>query len=324
MQYRQFGKTGLSFSEISLGTWAMGGMWGPRDDRASIEAIKTSLDQGVNFIDTAHIYGYGHSESLIASAFKEAKKKVAIATKVPPKNLEWPARHDTRLVETFPKKHIIEHTELSLKNLRTDNLFLQQLHVWSDSWMTEFDEILSAVEQLKKQGKIQFFGISINDHEPNSALKAVESGCVDSVQVIYNIFDQSPEKELFPLCQKLGTAVIVRVPFDEGSLTGLLTPTTQFHDKDWRRHYFAPSRLPEVCARIDKLNFLIRNEIKTLSQAALKFCLSHPAVSTVIPGMRKIEHVKTNCTTSDGLLFNRDELREIKKHAWERNFYQHD
>ncbi|MBF0105061.1 MAG: aldo/keto reductase [Deltaproteobacteria bacterium] len=320
MKYRIFGRTGEQASEIGVGTWTMGGMWGPREDREAINSMLCALDQGVNFIDTAAVYGDGHSESLIASAFKEAKKRVFVATKVPPKNFQWPARHDVSVSETFPADHIIKSTEQSLRNLRTDCVDLQQLHVWSDSWLATTDW-LDAVDMLKKQGKIRFFGVSINDHEPDSALKMVASGRIDAVQVIYNIFDQTPEEALFPLCQKHNVAVIVRVPFDEGSLAGALTPDHQFHKKDWRRHYFTPERLKETCERVDKLKFLVRDEIKTMAQAALKFCLSHPTVSTVIPGMRTKKHVDDNCAVSDGKLLSSEELQELKNHAWFRNFY---
>lgn len=320
MKQRKLGRTNQQVSEVGIGTWGMGGMWGPRQDREAINTLIKAMELGVTFIDTAYAYGSGHSESLIASAFKEAKKSVFVATKVPPKNHRWPASHTVPLSETFPKSYIIEMTENSLKNLRTDCIDLQQLHVWSDSYL-EDSSWLEAIELLKSQGKIKYFGVSINDHQPDSALKLVESGLIDSVQVIYNIFDQSPEEKLFSLCQKHDVAVIARVPFDEGSLTGTLTKETTFHKKDWRSHYFTPDRLIETCDRVEKLRFLIREEITSLAQAALKFCLSHSAVSTVIPGMRNEKHLISNCQASDGLLLKAKELKELKKHAWPRNFY---
>ncbi|HBF12667.1 MAG TPA: aldo/keto reductase [Deltaproteobacteria bacterium] len=321
MQYCTFGRTGEKVSEIGHGTWAMGNMWGPRDDRGAIDAMVKALELGVNFIDTAWAYGEGHSEELIAAALNHAKKKkIFIATKVPPKNHQWPARHNTSVQECFPADHIIEYTEKSLKNLRVECVDLQQLHVWSDSWMNDLSW-LSAVEKLKSEGKIRFFGVSINDHEPNTALKIVESGLIDSVQVIYNIFDQTPEEKLFPACLKHNVAVIARVPFDEGGLTGNLRPDTVFHKNDWRKIYFKGDRLLETWEHVQKLQFLLNDTDKTMAQAALRFCLSHPAVSTVIPGMRRILHVEQNCAVSNGVLYSRDELAEIKKHAWPRNFY---
>ncbi len=278
------------------------------------------MELGVTFIDTALVYGIGHSESLIASAFREIGRKVFVATKVPPKNHRWPAKADIPMQDVFPAAHIIESTETSLRNLRQDCVDLQQLHVWSDAYLKD-TSWLGAVEKLKSEGKIKYFGVSINDHQPDSALEIVASGLIDSVQVIYNIFDQSPEQKLFPLCLEKNVAVIVRVPFDEGSLTGSLTPETRFHDKDWRYRYFTPERLVETCQRVDKLKFLIRDEIQNLSQAALKYCLSHPAVTTVIPGMRTLQHVESNCLASDGVLLKDTELAELKNHVWLRNFY---
>lgn len=321
MQYRSFGKTDIQISEIGHGTWAMGNMWGPTDDATSVEALLKGFELGINFVDTAWIYGNGRSEKIVASALKRWKgNQVYVATKIPPKNMRWPASHEIPVQEVFPASHILEYTEKSLQNLKSDCIDLQQLHVWSDTWMHQGDW-LEELAKLKEQGKVRWIGVSINDHEPDTALEIVSSGIIDSVQVIYNIFDQSSEEKLFPLCQEKGVAVIVRVPFDEGSLTGTLTPQTVFHKEDWRKRYFKGDRLQETCQKVEKLKFLIRDEIKTLSQAALKFCLSHPAVSTVIPGMRKSKHVEENCKASDGKLLKPEELQELKKHAWLRNFY---
>lgn len=298
----------------------MGSMWGPRNDKEAINSIIRSIELGVTFIDTAFVYGDGHSEQLIGKVFKQTGKKVFVATKVPPKNHEWPARHHIPVEETFPKDHIIEYTEISLKNLQMDCVDLQQLHVWSDNWLKN-TSWLESVEKLKQQGKIKYFGVSINDHEPDSALKIVESGIIDSVQVIYNIFDQTPNKTLFPACEKHNVAVIARVPFDEGSLTGTLTPDTEFPKGDWRKKYFKGDRLKQTCKRVEKIKALTQDSGYTLPQIALKFCLSHSAVSTVIPGMRKIHHIEDCCAASDGKPLTSDVLTELKKHAWSRNFY---
>ena len=321
MRYRIFGRTGIRISEIGFGCWAIGGGWGPRDDQEAVESIRLSIQEGVTFLDTALAYGQGHSEQLLARALHDIWSKVTVATKIPPKNWVWPARYDSKIHNIFPEKWIMECTEKSLKHLGVDCLDLQQFHVWTDTWM-ENDEWKEAVSSLKKEGKIRCFGISINDHEPESALKAVESGLIDSVQVIFNIFDPSPQDKLFPLCQKKNIGVIARVPLDEGGLSGNLEPHTQFDRNDWRREYFQGSHLKETCERAEKLKkFLIRDEIKTLPQAALKFCLSHPAVSTVIVGMRKSTHVKMNCAVSDGIYLKPEELKELEKHSWRRNFY---
>lgn len=320
MNFRKLGRTNVMISEIGQGTWTMGSMWGPRDDRAAIDSLVRGLESGVTFIDTAWIYGEGHSEELISSAFKLARTKVFVATKVPPKNLAWPAKADVPVSKTFPANHIIDYTEKSLKNLRMDCVDLQQLHVWQDFWLKDL-EWLSAVEKLKKEGKIRFFGISINDHSPNSALEAVKSGLIDSVQVIYNIFDQSPEEKLFPLCQEKNVAVIARVPFDEGSLTGTLTPDMTFHKKDWRKNYFTPDRLKEVCTRVENIKKIAESEKLSMPALALKFCLAHPAVSVVIPGMRKTAHIDECVNVSDGKFLKPETLTALKKEIWLRNFY---
>ena len=320
MQTRTFGRTGVAVSEIGHGTWTMGSMWGVKDDDEALRALRRSLELGVSFIDTALVYGYGHSEKLIGQVLRETSSRPFIATKIPPKNGQWPGRPHVAMDEVFPKEHIISSTEKSLQNLGVDTIDLQQLHVWTDPWLKD-KQWIKALEKLKKQGKIRFIGVSINDHDPNSALEIVASGLIDSVQVIYNIFDQSAEEKLFPLCQEKNVAVIARVPFDEGSLTATLTTSSTFPTTDWRRLYFMPERLPEICARVEKLKFLIRDEITSLPQAALKFILSHPAVSTVIPGMRKIKHVEDCLKASDGLVLKAGELETLKGHAWPRNFY---
>ena len=321
MRCRTFGRTGWQVSEIGLGTWGMGGMWGPLNDREAIRSLRRAVELGVNFIDTALVYGDGHAEALIGEALRHHDSPIYVATKVPPKNAEWPARHDLPVSEAFPPAWIIACTEVSLRHLKRERVDLQQLHVWSPRWLTECHAWLPAIEQLKREGKIRAFGISINDCEPDTALDVVASGLIDSVQVIYNIFEQSPADHLLPLCEPHQVGVIVRVPFDEGGLTGTLTEETTFHADDWRSSYFQGDRLRETVERVGRLRFLVRREIRTLAQAALKFCLSHPAVSTVIPGMRRIAHVEDNCVVSDGRLLAMQELKRLRDHAWPRNFY---
>ncbi len=320
MRYRTLGRTGYQVSEIGLGAWAMGGMWGPLDDQTSLKALQRAIDLGLNFFDTALSYGQGHSERLIAKCFRERGKRVFVATKVPPKNYEWPAKPDDPLSKIFPSDWIIQCTERSLKNLETDCLDLQQLHVWADAW-TDQSEWYETLMHLKEQGKIQYFGVSVNNHEPDSVMRLVASGKIDTIQVIYNLFDQTPGERLLPLCQEKNVGVIARCSFDEGSLTGSLDASLPFHKDDWRNRYFKEDRLKETLARVEKLKFLVQGERKSMAQAALKFCLSHPAVSTVIPGMRQPEHVEENCSASDGLLLESKELKQVQAHAWPRNFY---
>jgi aryl-alcohol dehydrogenase-like predicted oxidoreductase len=321
MNTRALGKCISSVSEIGYGAWGIGGaMWKESDDAESMTALRAAVDAGVTFFDTALAYGDGHSEQLIGRLRKDVSVPIVIATKVPPKNGKWPAPKGIPFHEAFPKEYIIGCTERSLKHLAVEQIDIQQLHVWSDEWAGA-DEIWSAAERLKRDGKIKAFGISVNDHQPESVLKAAATGLIDSFQVIYNIFDQSPEKELFPYCLEHGIGVIVRVPFDEGGLTGTIRPDTTFPALDWRNNYFKGDRKREVFERVEKIKTVMGTEAATLPELALRFILSHPAVSTVIPGMRKASHVAANTAVSDGRLLSAALRAELKNHAWARNFY---
>lgn len=321
MKHRTLGRTGLTISEIGYGAWGIGGaLWQGSKDDESIKALHRAADLGLNFVDTALAYGEGHSERLIAKFLKERKERIHVATKIPPKNRLWPARKNTKLGDVFPADYIIECTEKSLKNLGVETIDLQQLHVWNDDW-AEDAEWFEAISRLKEQGKIRFFGVSINDHEPENALRVAATGRVDTFQVIYNIFDQSPEEKLFPVCLEKNIGIIVRVPFDEGSLTGSITTETTFHKDDFRNNYFRGDRKKEVSERVGKLRKLLDEETQALSELALKFCLHHPAVSTVIPGMRSMRNVEANCGVSNGHSLSQNTLKELKNHRWQRNFY---
>jgi len=321
MKFRPLGKIGINVSEIGFGAWGIGAdMWKGSTDKDAMNALQKAVDLGVNFFDTALAYGGGHSERLLAKLYRGMKGKIFIATKVPPKNRQWPARPGVPFNEAFPRNYIIESANLSLKNLGVERIDLLQFHVWSDEW-ADVEEIWDTVRRLKSDGKIRAFGISINDHEPGSALKAARTGMVDSFQVIYNIFDQSPEEELFPFCQKNNIAVIARVPFDEGGLTGRIRPDTVFMKGDWRDDYFRGDRKQQVYDRVEKLKLLLGPEAKTLAELSLRLILSRPVVSTVIPGMRTIPNVETNTAVSDGKVLSEKLLKELKKHKWPRNFY---
>lgn len=322
MRYRKLGRIAFEVSEVGFGAWGIGGRyWGGSDDRLSLHALRRAFELGVNFVDTALAYGDGHSERLVGQAVREFGGAIRVATKIPPKGGSWPPAPGTPARVAFPADHIVSSTEQSLKNLGVDCLDLQQLHIWLDAWLNEM-EWQETAARLKAQGKIRAFGVSIIDHRSDTAFRAVASGLIDSVQVIFNIFDQSPHDELFPLCRAHGVGVIARVPFDEGSLTGTLRPDTRFPPGDFRSQYFRGDRLAETCRRVERLAFLVRDEIKSLAQAALKFCLSHPEVSTVIPGMRRPEHVEENCAVSDGIPLKPAELEALRAHAWRRNFYE--
>ncbi|MGA9408312.1 MAG: aldo/keto reductase [Bacteroidota bacterium] len=321
MKFRPLGKTGINVSEIGFGAWGIGGqMWQGSDDQQSMAALRKAVELGVNFFDTALAYGEGHSEQLLGKLFRSTNRKIYIATKVPPKNRQWPAQSGVPFSEAFPKNYIIASANQSLKNLRIECIDLLQFHVWSDEWVGA-DEIWEAIRLLKAEGKIKAFGISMNDHEPASVLKAAKTGMIDTFQVIYNIFDQSPEEELFPYCQKNDIGIIARVPFDEGGLTGRIKPDTAFPTSDWRNKYFQGDRKQQVYDRVEKLKPLLGAEAKTLPELALRFILSRPAVSTVIPGMRSIANVETNTAVSDGKYLSEKLLKELKKHKWARNFY---
>ena len=328
MQYRRFGRTGWSISEIGFGCWGLGGGWGPVDDAQGKRAIARALELGVNFFDTAFVYGDGHSERVLGEALRDVRpstgsgrtEPIYVATKVPSKTMEWPPPPTTPIVRAFPADWITECAKTSLQRLGLERIDLLQMHVWLDGWV-QAEEWRRARDDLKRQGIIRAFGISVNDHEPDSVLKLVAAGEIDSIQVIYNIFDQRPAEKLFPLCQEQDVGVIVRVPFDEGSLTGSFTPQTQFPKSDWRGGYFKGERLIETCARVEKLTPFLRPGVSTLSSLALKFALSHPAVSTVIPGMRRVPNVEANTAVSNGRLLTPDELNRLKDHAWPRNYY---
>lgn len=321
MKYRTLGRTNISVSEIGYGAWGIGGaLWQGSGDDESVKALNRAVDLGLNFIDTALAYGDGHSEKLVGGLLRTRKERITVATKIPPKNQRWPASPSSTLDEVFPSRYIIECTERSLKNMGVETIDLQQFHVWNDSW-TDRQEWQEAIATLKQQGKIRFFGISINDHQPSNALRLAATGLLDTVQVIYNIFDQSPERELFPYCAEHNIGVIVRVPLDEGSLTGTITTETTFPRGDFRNNYFRGERKKQVVERVGRLSQLLGTEASTLPELALRFCLHHPAVSTVIPGMRRVKNAEANCAVSDGRVLSSGLIAELRGHAWERNFY---
>ena len=318
MQYRKMGKTGLDVSAVGFGTWAVGGnMWGPQDDRTTLDAFRRAWDLGCNFFDTAAVYGDGHSEELIAKFIKETGHKPILATKIPPLNYEWPAREGTKLRDAFPKSHIVSQTEASLKRLKADCVDIQQLHVWTSAWAHE-DEWFDAMSRLKEQGKIRFIGISLNSFDPGSGLEAARLGRAEVFQVVHNIFEQAPEDELFPLCAEKGIGIIDRVPFDESSLTGKLTKKTIFPPDDFRARYFKGGRLAETVDRVNALEWLVPEHAGSLAEAALRFCLSGKAVSTVIPGIRNIQQAEQNLAAADKGPLPEAALIQLRSHRWDR------
>lgn len=316
MEYRTFGKTNLRVSEIGYGMWGLAGWTGTDTDELTV-ALDRSVELGCNFYDTAWGYGAGRSEQILGELVRRHPgKRLYHATKIPPKNFKWPSKSHYKLEECFPYNHIIEYTEKSLKNLNVDCIDLQQFHVWEDGW-AQHDDWKKAVEDLKKQGKIRFMGVSVNRWEPDNVLNTLRTGLIDAVQVIYNIFDQAPEDRLFPLCRELGIGVIARVPFDEGSLTGTLTKETRFPKDDWRSTYFVAENLKSSVEHADAIKPLTPPGM-SMPEMALRFILENDDVHTIIPGMRKLRHVEANLAASDGKRLDPKLVRKLKEHRWDR------
>jgi len=321
MKYRKLGRTNFEISEMGYGAWGIGGtQWLGGTDDESLAALRRAIELGLNFIDTALAYGAGHSEQLVGRVVREAGHRIYVATKVPPKNQLWPARPGIGIEQVFPYDYILRSTERSLKNLGVETIDLQQLHVWNPEWIAR-DEWRRALEELKRSGKVRAVGISINDHQPDSALEIIETGLIDTVQVIYNIFDQSPERSLFPLAIARDIGVIARVPLDEGSLTGKINEHTRFPPGDFREEYFQGDRKKQVREHVESLLRDLGVDAASLPSIALRFCLSHPAVSTVIPGMRSLRNAEANCEAPDKGALSPETLAALRRHAWDRNFY---
>jgi len=321
MEYRKLGRTNLEISVIGFGAWAIGGdLWGYQDDKESLKALKKAYELGCNFIDTAAVYGMGHSEEIVSQFLKkETKGDVFIATKVPPKNFRWPAKKGTNIKDAFPEEWVISETEKSLKRLKRDYVDLQQIHVWTEEWI-ECDEWLSALTKLKEQGKIRFFGVSINAFDPNSGVELCKRELVDSIQVVYNIFEQAPEDSLFPEAIKHNIGIIARVPLDESSLTGKLTKETKFDSNDFRSRYFKGERLFETVDRVEKVKEVAKKYNIPFIELALRFSFSHKAVSTSIPGIRNEKQAEMNISIGSKGKLPEEILNELKKHRWNRDW----
>lgn len=316
MDYRRFGRIGWMVSEIGYGMWGMAG-WSGSDDNESLQSLQRAIDLGCNFFDTAWAYGDGHSEKLLGQKIRNnPNKRLYAATKIPPKNREWPSKREFTLEDCFPPEYIEEHVQRSLLNIGVETIDLIQFHTWEDSWL-EDDRWVKKMDDLRKEGKIQAVGISINRWEPWNGVKAVRSGLIDAVQVIYNIFDQNPEDELFPACQEIDVGVIARVPFDEGTLTGNLTLDSTWPEDDWRSTYFVPENLKSSVEHADRLKPLVPAGM-TMPEMALRFILNNSVVDTIIPGMRKLNHVEANIVTSDAGPLPEELHSKLRDHRWDR------
>ncbi len=325
MRYRQFGRTGWQVSEIGYGMWGMGG-WTDSDDQQSLQSLQAAVNLGCNFFDTAHAYGEGHSEKLLGQTVRANQdRRLYTATKIPPMNKQWPARPEFALKESYPPDHVEEYVHRSLESAGLEGFDLMQFHTWEDDWLRD-DRWLYKLDDMRSQRLINAIGISLNRWEPWNGVRAVRTGQIDSVQVIYNIFDQNPEDDLFPACEDMKTAVIARVPFDEGTLTGTLTKESKWHEGDWRNTYFVPENLNASVDRADGLKEVLRKwnqehsgepEI-TMSELALRFILTHPTVTTIIPGMRKLSHVEANIAAGNAGSLPRELYEQLKQHRWVR------
>jgi aryl-alcohol dehydrogenase-like predicted oxidoreductase len=316
MRYRRFGRIGWKVSEVGYGMWGIG-EWTGADDDESFRSLQRAVDLGCNFFDTAWAYGDGRSEKLLGKLVRaNPGKRIYTATKIPPKNLQWPSRREYSLDDCYPPHHIGEYVNKSLKNLGLDSLDLIQFHTWEDEW-EEDHRWVKAMEELRSQGLIHAVGISINRWEPWNGVRAVRSGLVDAVQVIYNIFDQNPEDDLFPACKEMDVAIIARVPFDEGTLTGTLTKDSTWPEGDWRNTYFVPENLHASVEHAEALKPLVPKGM-TMPEMALRFILDDPLISTVIPGMRKTPYVEANLAVSDAPSLTQDLHAQLKSHRWDR------
>ncbi|MGH3730855.1 MAG: aldo/keto reductase [Micromonosporaceae bacterium] len=320
MRERRFGRLGWMVSDVGYGMWGIGGGeggWTGADDEVGNAALDEAVKQDCTFFDTAWIYGRGHSEVLLGDLLKRhPDRRLYLATKIPPKDRAWPSTRDSKLADVFPVDFMWEYLDKSLANLGVDSVDLLQFHVWEDSWADD-PAWREPVIEMKQRGLVRGVGISANRWEPWNVLRALDTGLIDAVQVIYNIFDQAPEDELFRVCQEKDIAVIARVPFDEGTLTGTLTRQTTWPEGDWRNSYFVPENLRASVARAERLAEVIP-EGMTMPELALRFILQHPAVSTVIPGMRSLRHVRANLATSDAPPLDEALMAELRTHRWDR------
>ena len=321
MEYRTFAKSNEKISRLGFGGWGIGGtMWIGAEDKESKRTLRKAIESGINFFDSAFVYGNGKSEQLISQVEKESGKELFITTKIPPKNYQWPAKDTTPLSAAFPKDYIMTITERSLRRMNRDYVDLQQFHVWSDQW-ADNDEWKEAILKLKNDGKVRYFGISVNDHQPENGIEAGKTGLIDSFQVIFNIFDQSPVDTLFPFCKENDISIIARVPFDEGALTGNIKPDTVFPDRDFRANYFRGDRKQQIWDRVQKLTEDVKDETSSLAEAALRYTISFDEVTTVIPGMRKEKNLLSNVASIEKGVLSEELLERLKDHRWIRNFY---
>lgn len=319
MNYRRFGGTNWNVSEIGYGMWGMGS-WSGADDEQSMRCLQRAVDLGCNLFDSAWYYGSGRTDRLLGDLVREnPRKRLYTTSKIPPKNQKWPATSDYSLDDCYPPDYIEEFVVKLLDASGLSSYDLMQFHTWDDTWVDD-DRLAAKIEDLKRQKLINAFGVSLNRWEPWNGVRSVRSGLVDAVQVIYNIFDQDPEDELLPACKEKDVAVIARVPFDEGALTGTLTKQSKWPEGDWRNVYFDQHNLGPSVERAEALKLLTPDGM-TLPEMALRFVLSNPTVSTTIPGMRTLEHVQSNVAASDAGALPANLIEQLQEHRWKRQWW---
>lgn len=317
MRFRRFGRLGWQVGEVGVGMWGAVS-WSGGDPAAVRAALQRAVDLGCNFFDTAYAYGDGASEALLGELVRaNPGRRLYTATKVPPKSRRWPSRRGDTLEESYPPEHLEEYLRRSLKNAGLPRFDLIQFHTWEDAWLSD-RRWVTRLNELRAEGLFEGVGISINRWEPWNGVEAVRAGLVDAVQVIYNVFEQRPEDELFPACAEQDVAVIARVPFDEGSLTGTLTKETTFPPGDWRGTYFVRENLDASVDHADALKPIVPPGM-TMAEMALRFILGNGKVSTVIPGMRSPGHVQANVACSDAGPLPEAVVRELRRHRWDRS-----
>ncbi|HVU34893.1 MAG TPA: aldo/keto reductase [Opitutaceae bacterium] len=325
MHYRPFGRQGFNCSEIGFGAWAIGGSWGAQADADSIAALNRAIDLGCTFIDTAAGYGSGRSERVIGQVLRERAgrgktERVFVATKTPPTDGTWPPSPYDRAEERYPEAYLRENIATRCANLGVEKLDLLQLHTWTRAWNRD-PKPFQILRQLQREGRVGLVGISTPEHDQNSVIDLMRGGWVDSVQVIYNLFEQEPAAELLDVAREHGVGIIVRVVFDEGVLTGKFTPDTRFAADDFRARYFEGDRLGRAIARVEEIRRDLTGSGYTLPQAAIKWVLAHPAVSTVIPGIRNVAQAEMNCAVSDLPAMPEALVTKLRRHNWRRAFW---
>ncbi len=320
MKKRKFGAQGPEISEIGFGAWAIGGSWGEQSEKDSLEGLEAALDRGVNFIDTAAGYGNGKSERIIGKFLKSRSERIYVCTKTPPAPGKWPPSPYCRMEERYSEKYLRENVEERLLNLQMESLDVLLLHTWTRAW-NDNPVPLKILRKMKSEGLIKQVGISTPEHDQNCVIQLMRDGMVDVLQVIYNIFEQEPAAQLFPVARETGTGIIVRVAFDEGVLTGKYTGEETFGPDDFRSNYFAGDRLERGVRRTEKIKKEFKESGYSMPELALKFALSHGAVSTVIPGIRNRQQAIQNTAVSELPELTEKMMLQLREHSWNRGFW---